>query len=107
MEYDANMFKAKANKIARNIWLVFSILLTANYGSDVANGLYNPKFYVIFLLLCWIPFASGQIFMKVKGADNDLYRYDLWKCTDCDVCFLPVSVNAGLVGIYESDCGGD
>ena len=77
MEYDANIFKAKANKIARNIWLVFSILLTANYGSDVANGLYNPKFYVIFLLLCWIPFASGQIFMKVKGADNDLYRYDL------------------------------
>lgn len=77
MEYDANMFKAKANKIARNIWLVFSILLTANYGSDVANGLYNPKFYVIFLLLCWIPFASGQIFMKVKGADNDLYRYAL------------------------------
>ena len=44
MEYDANIFKAKANKIARNIWLVFSILLTANYGSDVANGLYNPKF---------------------------------------------------------------
>ena len=77
MEYDANKFKAKANKIARNIWLVFSILLTANYGSDVANGLYNPKFYVIFLLLCWIPFASGQIFMKVKGADNDLYRYAL------------------------------
>ncbi len=77
MEYDANIFKAKANKIARNIWLVFSILLTANYGSDVANGLYNPKFYVIFLLLCWIPFASGQIFMKVKGADNDLYRYAL------------------------------
>lgn len=77
MEYDANIFKAKANKIARNIWLVFSILLTANYGSDVANGLYDPKFYVIFLLLCWIPFASGQIFMKVKGADNDLYRYAL------------------------------
>ena len=77
MEYDANIFKAKANKRARNIWLVFSILLTANYGSDVANGLYNPKFYVIFLLLCWIPFAAGQILMKVKGADSDLYRYDL------------------------------
>ena len=77
MEYDANLFKAKANRRARNIWLVFSILLTANYGTDVTNGLYNPKFYVIFLLLCWIPFASGQILMKVKGADNDLYRYDL------------------------------
>ncbi len=76
-EYDANLFKAKANRRARNIWLVFSILLTANYGTDVTNGLYNPKFYVIFLLLCWIPFAAGQILMKVKGADSDLYRYDL------------------------------
>ena len=38
MEYDENLFKAKANRRARNIWLVFSLLLTANYGDDVANG---------------------------------------------------------------------
>ena len=39
MEYDENLFKAKANRRARNIWLVFSLLLTANYGADVANDL--------------------------------------------------------------------
>lgn len=42
MEYDENLFKAKANRRARNIWLVFSLLLTANYGADVANGLNTP-----------------------------------------------------------------
>ena len=45
MEYDENLFKAKANRRARNIWLVFSLLLTANYGADVANGLNTPIYY--------------------------------------------------------------
>lgn len=52
MEYDENLFKAKANRRARNIWLVFSLLLTANYGADVANGLNTPIYYLMFLLLC-------------------------------------------------------
>ncbi len=40
MNYDENVFKEKANIKARRIWLVFALLLTANYGSDAANGLY-------------------------------------------------------------------
>ena len=43
MNYDANVFKAKANIKARRIWLVFSLLLTANYGTDAANGIYQAK----------------------------------------------------------------
>ena len=35
MNYDANVFKAKANIKAHRIWLVFSLLLTANYGYDL------------------------------------------------------------------------
>lgn len=77
MEYDASLFKARANKRARNIWLVFSLLLTANYGADLSNGLRTPGYYIAFLLLCWVPFFSGQILMKVQGADTDRYRYDL------------------------------
>ena len=34
MIYDENLFKEKANKKARRIWLVFALLLSANYGSD-------------------------------------------------------------------------
>lgn len=52
MNYDENVFKAKANIKARRIWLVFSLLLTANYGADMSNGLYPSKQYLYFVLLC-------------------------------------------------------
>jgi len=37
MGYDEKIFKAKANIKARRLWLVFAILLTANYGTDMKN----------------------------------------------------------------------
>lgn len=77
MNYDEKLFKAKANQKARRIWLIFALLLTANYGSDVSNGLYPTSNYLIFVLLCWIPFFVGDIFLKIKGKDTDLYRHDL------------------------------
>ena len=46
MNYDENVFKAKANIKARRIWLVFSLLLPANYGADMSNGLYPSKQYL-------------------------------------------------------------
>ena len=49
MNYDENIFKEKANRKARKIWLIFALLLSANYGSDVANGLQKADYYIIFL----------------------------------------------------------
>ena len=43
MDYDENVFKAKANIKARRIWLVFALLLSANYGTDVGNGGYKSN----------------------------------------------------------------
>ena len=77
MNYDENVFKEKANRKARRIWLIFALLLTANYGSDAASGSYPANNYIIFLLLCWLPFISGEILLRVKGRATDLYRYDL------------------------------
>lgn len=74
MNYDANVFKAKANIKARRIWLVFSLLLTANYGTDTANGIYPSGNYIIFVALCWIPFFVGEIFLRIKGKATDIYR---------------------------------
>lgn len=37
MGYDEKIFKAKANIKARRLWLVFAILLTANYGTDTVK----------------------------------------------------------------------
>ena len=50
MDYDEKLFKAKANIKARRIWLVFALLLTANYGSDVSSGLYPVNNYIIFVI---------------------------------------------------------
>ena len=77
MNYDENVFKEKANIKARRIWLVFALLLTANYGSDAANGLYPGSYYLIFVLLCWIPFFAGEVLLRVKGKATDLYRRDI------------------------------
>ena len=77
MNYDENVFKEKANRKARRIWFVFAILLSANYGSDVANGLNSPLYYAAFLALCWIPIISGEILLRVKGWETDMYKYNL------------------------------
>lgn len=70
MNYDENIFKEKANRKARKIWLIFALLLSANYGSDVANGLQKADYYIIFLILCWLPIILGEILLRVKGFDN-------------------------------------
>ncbi len=74
MNYDASVFKEKANRKARIIWLIFSILLSANYGTDTSNGLYPAQSYIIFLILCWFPFILGEILLRVKGWTTDIYR---------------------------------
>ena len=71
MDYDEKLFKA------RRIWLVFALLLTANYGSDVSSGLYPVNNYIIFVILCWIPFFIGEILLRIKGKDTDIYKYNL------------------------------
>ena len=77
MNYDESIYKEKANRRARKIWLVFAILLSANYGSDTANGLRTGPYYLTFLLLCWVPFIIGQILLKVKGMSTDWYKYGI------------------------------
>ena len=77
MTYDENVFKEKANRKARKIWIVFAILLSANYGSDASGGLYPTTSYLIFLALCWLPLIFGEMLLRVKGWATELYRYDL------------------------------
>ena len=77
MTYAENVFKEKANRKARKIWIVFAVLLSANYGSDASGGLYPTTSYLIFLALCWLPLIFGEVLLRVKGWATELYRYDL------------------------------
>lgn len=75
MNYDEKTFKEKANIKARRIWLAFAILLSANYGTDTSNGLYPVSHYIIFLVLCWVPFFIGDIALRIKGRSTDIYKF--------------------------------
>lgn len=77
MNYDEKLFKEKANRKARKIWLIFAILLSANYGSDFSHGLYSAGYYLTFLALCWIPFIAGEILLRVRSWDTTRYKFDL------------------------------
>ena len=77
MKYDESLFKEKANRRARRIWLIFAALLSANYGADVANHLRGTSYYIIFLTLCWLPIILGEILLRVKGFDTDYYKFNL------------------------------
>ena len=77
MDYNENEFKAKANIKARRIWLVFALLLSANYGTDVSQGGYPSTNFIIFLILCWVPFFAGYLLLRIRGKADDRYRYAL------------------------------
>ena len=52
MTYDENVFKEKANRKARKIWIVFAVLLSANYGSEKsASGVNQILSLHIFLFI--------------------------------------------------------
>ena len=77
MDYNENEFKAKANIKARRIWLVFALLLSANYGTDVSQGGYPSTNFIIFLILCWVPFFAGDLLLRIRGKADDRYRFAL------------------------------
>lgn len=77
MDYNENEFKAKANIKTRRIWLVFALLLSANYGTDVSQGRYPSTNFIIFLILCWVPFFAGDLLLRIRGKADDRYRYAL------------------------------
>lgn len=77
MDYNENEFKAKANIKTRRIWLVFALLLSANYGTDVSQGGYPSTKFIIFLILCWVPFFAGDLLLRIRGKADDRYRYAL------------------------------
>lgn len=113
MSYDEKVFKEKANRKARRIWIIFAVLLTANYGSDAASGLYAPMLYLVFVLLCWLPLIIGEILLRVKGWATELYRenlafgygifYTFVVCTtDSPIAFTYILPVTSLLVIYKN-----
>lgn len=75
MEYKEDIFKGKANRTARNIWMTLNLILTGSYAAYTAQGLRTKEYFVIFLLICWIPFLFGLLLLKIKGMATPIYKY--------------------------------
>lgn len=113
MEYNENIFKESANKKAKFTWLIFAVLLSANYRTDTQNGSYPLQQYIIFLVLCWVPFFLSLILLKIKGKATSLYKdvmaigYGIFftyimLTTDSPLAFNYILPISGIFVIYKN-----
>lgn len=113
MEYNENIFKERANKKVKHIWLLFNVLLSMNYGSDVQTGVHTLRYYIIFLVLCWVPFFIGLLLLKIRGKATSAYKYTLGigysiffiyvVCTtDSPIAFTYILPLASILVLYKN-----
>ena len=74
MGYDEKFFKKSANKKAMYMWMFTAIILSLAYTVELIKGDRTPQYYMVFMILCWIPFLLGVAFLLVKGMDTTWYK---------------------------------
>ena len=67
-------FKKSANQKALVIWMLLNIILTISYAIEIVKGLRTIGYYVVFMLVAWIPFLIGLTILKLKGKSTDIYK---------------------------------
>lgn len=56
------------------MWLFTAIILSVAYTVELIKGGRTPAYYTSFMLICWVPFVFGVIFLKLKGMDTVWYK---------------------------------
>lgn len=74
MGYDEKFFKSSANKKAMYMWMFTAIILSVAYTVELIKGDRTPQYYIVFMILCWLPFLLGVVFLRVKGIDTTWYK---------------------------------
>lgn len=74
MEYNEKKFMASANKKAMIMWLIIGIVLTLSYAIELVRGNRTVGYYIVFMLLLWVPFALGMLVLKFRGMETRIYR---------------------------------
>lgn len=54
--------------------MLLNIILSVSYAIEIVKGLRTAGYYIIFMLVCWIPFAVGLILLKIKGRAAQYYK---------------------------------
>ena len=67
MGYNETHFKKNANKKAMLMWMLTAIILSVAYTIELIKGDRTPQYYLVFMLLCWVPFGITIAIIGVKG----------------------------------------
>lgn len=100
MEYSESYFKAKANKKAWAMWLAINCVLTAAYLLEVVKGLRTISYFVIFAIVCWIPFAIGSIVLAIRGKDTRWFQEIIAVGYGCFYFFVVMTTTTSLTFSY-------
>ena len=74
MGYDDKLFKSSANKKAMYMWMFTAIILSVAYTVELIKGDRTPQYYMIFMIVCWVPFLLGVAILLIKGIDTTWYK---------------------------------
>ncbi len=113
MEYNEKQFQGLANKQALVIWCLLDVVLSIAYAIEVAKDAKTGTFYLIFLILAWVPVLLGAILMKLQGVHTPWFRevlalgYGIFFTyvmftTDTTITFTYVFPVAGMMILYKS-----
>ena len=74
MQYSEKTFQKMANKLALTVWISIVAILTIAYAIEVLGGKKQMDFYIVFLILAWIPIGIGILTLKIKGMHTRWFR---------------------------------
>ena len=100
MNYDEKQFKVSANKKARNMWMITSLILTIAYTIELIKGGRTPAYYTAFMILCWAPFIFSVILLKIKGLDTTWYKETVCVGYGIFYAFVVVTSDTNLTFAY-------
>jgi len=74
MQYSEKTFQKMANKLALTVWIAIVAILTIAYAIEVMGGKKQMDFYIVFLILAWLPIGIGIATLKIRGMHTSWFR---------------------------------
>ncbi len=68
-------FVAGANKKGMLVWFLLSLVLSGAYALEVLKQQRTLEYYLLCLLMCWVPFGIGVLVLKLRGMDSSAYKH--------------------------------
>jgi Methyl-accepting chemotaxis protein len=113
MEYKEERFKQSANRKAMAVWLILNMILTVFYGYETGSGQRTSGYFMVFLLICWIPYLFSLLILKIQGMGTPVYKdviavgYGLFYAyivftTTSALCFMYILPLASMLILYKN-----